>query len=397
MENQKRIVSNRILVCDPVCVLPFGHNVPLIRNFRAMLGPYFEETHLLGCKRLPEAIARENGIRGIFEYCYNDAMPLPSGQCNDDLPQDHFDKMDVAKSDIKELIAQYDVNAQDVLCYPSVDFYSLLALAECSDNLVRCGGPVIMLRLIGVMENAGPGTNGQREAAIIASIQTLRNAGLTIKISAETPKYAAYLARQLDCTVFVTANIDTREQIALPFGKAFHVICPGSARYDKGFLHLRDIFKAVRRLDPDIRVRFTTQILPDIDLRYQIKYLSQLYAIPGVTLLPSKLTATQLASMYDDADLVLLPYAKDVYEYRGSAVLIEAICAGRPVIAFEGSAFVDQMRFFGAGDVCANEDEMADLIMAYSKMPPKQRFTNARQARKRFERDLTASYQDWVM
>jgi hypothetical protein len=138
-------------------------------------------------------------------------------------------------------------------------------------------------------------------------------------------------------------------------------------------------------------------VLRDIDLKHQLDYQNYLYAIPGVTLLPSQVTSLQMEAMFDAADLVLLPYAADVYEYRGSAVLIEAMCTGRHVMALEGPAFADQIRFFGSGTICSSLSDMADRVVDYSSWTPRFRYAQARQARERFVRDLFASYRDWVM
>lgn len=392
----EKSAAKRLFICDPVCALPFGHNVPAMRNFQKFLGPFFSEVILLGCKDLPMDIADENMIVGRFEYCYDDVMPLSIDRL-DAFPATHHEKTKAAHQDLVAIIADYAIGGDDVICYPSVDFYALLALAENADRLVACGSPTIMLRLIGVMENAGAQIFAHHEAVVIALIQRLRDVGLSLKIAAETPRYAEYLATSLDCEVSVAANIETREQVPIQVKDRFDVICPGSARYDKGFLQLLDVFTQVRLRDPELKIRMTTQILPDRDLKHQLSYLTKLYAIPGVSLLPSKVSARQMMTMYDDADLVLLPYASDVYAQRGSAVFIEAICVGRPVIAYDGCAFVDQIRYFGGGEICQSAEEMAALIIEQSKVSPKIRYAKARQARDRFMRDLVASYRDWVL
>lgn len=78
-------------------------------------------------------------------------------------------------------------------------------------------------------------------------------------------------------------------------------------------------------------------------------------------------------------------------------MLIEAMCTGRHCLALDGPAFVDQMRYFGSGTVCTSLSEMADRVIEYSRRSPRLRFAQARQARDRFVRDLSASYRDWVI
>lgn len=397
MNFKEKTGPSRLILCDPVCVFPYGHNVAAMDNFRTFLGPYFDSVECIGCRELPDSIAAARGIEQAYSYYYNDAMPLPGSDERDDLPQRHADKIKVAQADLVALLERHRVTGRDVLCFPSVDFYALHALADSIDALLAAGRPTVMLRLIGVMETPSSGAYAKPMNVVLALIARLQSAGIPLKLAAETPRYAGFLAMHLDCPVAVAANIETREQLPLPDDDHFTVICPGSARYDKGFLNLLDIFASVRRRDPEMKIRFRTQVLPDRDLKHQLNYLSRLYAVPGVTILPSQVSAQEIEAMYDSADLVLLPYAADVYEFRGSAVLIEAMSAGRHVLALDGPAFVDQIRYFGSGSVCSSLAEMADKVIEYSRRSPRLRFAQARQARERFVRDLSVSYRDWVM
>lgn len=397
MESNYKNASTRLLICDPVCVFPYGHNVAAMENFRNFVGKYYNDVVCLGCNRLPGATAVRYGIEPAFEYYYNDAMPLPDSGADSTILRTHEQKVAAAKLDLTRLLERLKVNSADTLCYPSADFYSLLALVEGIDELRTAGSPKILIRLIGVMETASSAKYAKPLSVALALVNRLCEAGLPVRLAAETPRYAEYLATQLDRHVAVAANIELREQVPLPQSEHFTVICPGSARFDKGFLHLVDLFSEVRRRDPEMRIRFRTQVLPDKDLKHQIDYLVRLYAIPGVTVLPSQLPAEELVTMYEHADLVLLPYAHDVYEFRGSAVLIEAMLSGRHCLALDGPAFVDQMRYFGAGAVCSSIEDMALKVIAYSKESSARRYARARQSRNRFIRDLAASYRDWVI
>lgn len=388
--------AGRLFVCDPVCVFPYGHNVTAMRNFDRYLSGYFAQTTLIGCRFLDAGIAADNAIVREFNYYYQDIMPLRTIPAQDGMPLIHEEKLAIATRDVIDLIARHHVTGRDTLCYPSIDFYSLYALAECAPQLVAAGAPTLMLRLIAVMENAGNVVFREQEALVIALVQRLRDAGLTVKLAAETPRYAEYLAENLDCFVPVAACIDVRSQVPLGDHGVFRITCPGSARPDKGFLELLEIFTGIRRRDPDLRIRFQTQIMPDHELRHHMHYLAELYALPGVELLPAQLSPHELEAMFDTSDLVLMPYAADVYELRGSAVFTEAICAGRPVISFDGTAFADQIRYFRAGAICQTGQEMVERIIGYSKISPHIRHARARQARERFVRDLENSYREWM-
>lgn len=388
---------SRLIICDPVCVFPYGHNVAAMDNFKQFLGKYFDKVVSLGCGRLPQDIASRFGIIPSFEYYYNDVMPLQDNDVASAPPCTHDQKAAAAKEDIARVLKQLQVSGKDTICYPSIDFYSLLALTESIEALRRAGSPKLLIRMIGVMEAASSGKYSKPLTVTIALLNRLQEAGLPLRLAAETPRYAEYLAVQLNRPVAVAANIETREQAPLPKTENFTVICPGSARYDKGFLDLVELFSSVRQADPEMRIRFVTQNLPDRDLKHQIDYLVRLYAVPGTSILPSQLSPHELEKLYKNADLVLLPYARDVYEFRGSAVMIEAMMCGRHCLAFEGPAFVDQMRYFGAGTACASIPDMAEKVLAISKEARLSRQAQATQTRDRFTRDLISSYRDWVI
>ena len=388
--------SSRLILCDPVCVLRYGHNVAALGNFARFVGQGFEEVIAIGCRYLPDSVAQPNAIRQDFDFYYNDAIPISEEGQEFELPGTHEEKIAAAKADLLAVLNRYKVGRADVLCYPSIDFYALYALASSIDELKKAGSPTLMIRLIGVMETAVSGNYARPLDVMLTLLGRLQASGLPIRFAAETPRYAEFLSIHLDRPIAVAPNIETRQQMPLPDNGSFTVICPGSARYDKGFLTLHEIFAKVRREDPNLRIRFRTQVLPDIYLKLHLGYLQRLYAVPGVDILPAQISASEIEAMYDDADLVLLPYARDVYEFRGSAVLIEATCAGRHALALEGSAFVDQMRYFGSGTACLNPAEMAEKILHFSRQSAQLRFAKARQARDRFLRDLTDSYRHWM-
>lgn len=396
MQTGQQPASSRLILCDPVCVLPYGHNVAAMNNYSDMLGASFNKVIKIACRHLPENVTNCSTFERRFDFYYHDAISLESSKEGSQYLSSHQEKIVAATDDLRSLLTEYKVGGADTLCYPSVDFYSLYALSECIDELRRVGSPTIMIRFIGVMETAASGAFARPMRVVLALMSRLLESGLPLKVAAETPRYADYFAVQLNTPVAVAPNIETREQLPLPSGSHFTVVCPGSARFDKGFLSLLEIFTAVRKQDPQGKVQFVTQVLPDRDLKAHVDYLRRLHAVPGVTILPAQISSQEIANMYMNSDLVLLPYARDVYEFRGSAVMIEAICSGRQVVALDGPAFVDQLRYFGAGSVVSDLGALAAKILDHSKQPPQVRFAQARQTRERFMRDLDSNYRHWA-
>lgn len=385
-----------LFLCDPVCALPYGHNVAALANIKMLMGTYFDNSVCLGSTLLRSDIATKFTIEQFYKFYYSDLMDVCAlekehGQI---CPSGHIERRESALFDVHKFLNRWSVGSDDVLCYPSIDFYSIEALTGSISTLQKIKPRRLLLRFIGVMEGASQAYRNT-ERAMLANICALLSSGINVKLAAETPKYAERLSAELGTTVTVVPSVENCDLMPLPEHDVFNVLAPGSARGDKGFFLLESIFREIRRRTDDLKIRFTCQSLPDNDFRSQMVYCSKLYSIPGVTLLPAAISSEQMVELYRNCDLVLMPYAADVYEFRGSAVLAEAAYYGRPVITFDGIGFADQVRFFRLGSVCADVNEMIASIMAHSAANRIKRESNVQQARYRYVSDATASYAEW--
>jgi glycosyltransferase involved in cell wall biosynthesis len=242
-------------------------------------------------------------------------------------------------------------------------------------------------------------------------IEVALNNGYKIRLCAETPAYADHLAERLGIPVSVVpypvhaelvqvnaypSADETAETKKADNERFFNIACPGSARFDKGYLNLLEIFSSVRRRDPKQTIKFVTQTLPVSEALSYANYTNQLYATPGVKLLPSSVSEDQMNSLYKQSDLVILPYDPITYEYRGSAVFMECISRGIPVIALAGSAFCKQIDYYGAGTVVSNVGEFVEQIFHYRDMPKKSMSTKMLQARHRYSVDSDSAIANWI-
>ena len=233
----------------------------------------------------------------------------------------------------------------------------------------------------------------QRE--LYARIRRSRRHGLRISVTAETPRLSDRLALELEMPVGVTPYPAIAEASPIPDTGSFICFCPGSARFDKGFLHLRELFSGIRERDPDLSIRFVVQDLPAKQAAPYQSYVSALYAIPGSELLPAQISETEMIARYRAASVVLLPYDREIYDLRGSAAMMEAVCFGRPVIALDGPAFADQIRYYKLGEVVGSIAEMRDAVLAMKEVEPHDLTLRAMQGRFRFTADASDAYRRW--
>lgn len=389
----------RLLVCDPICFQEIGHNVTALKYFGQAFRDDFDEVVPLCSRLIPDRLAKANGFTPFFRMYYdgyfNGVDPEKDWEGVD---QDRFlDPLEaLATADARQMIAQWEIGADDVVMFPHLDFYGVIGLLNVLEAIPAERQPRVMLRFIHVMENASH-VYPAPEAELLGRIRDLAGRGLRLSFSAETPVLADRLAGLLGQPVSVTLfPVDPEsEPLPPPRDGSFIVFCPGSARVDKGYLQLGAIFRTVREADPDLKITFVVQGLPPAAAIEHQAYARRLYAVPGVQFLPSAITEEEMLRQYARCAMVLLPYDAEVYALRGSAALMEAAALGRQVLTLEGLGFSDQVRYFALGAVVAEAGDMAAEILKAANLRPADLAARATQARHRFAASTRAEFRLW--
>lgn len=381
-----------------MCVLPFGHNAPALTYFRDFVSEGYHDVIAMCCNALPGNIVLERGFVPFFDFYYQDYFKniqrIPTERPQH--PGWFLDEAErLATRDALAMLRDYDIGADDTIFHPHLDFYGAIGLLNALREWPRERHPRLLLRFIGVMENA---SHSYREplSELLGRLKAAMNAGVRMDFSAETPRYADMLALELNALVTVTAYPEMSQPIPMQENGPFVFYCAGSARHDKGFMLLPEIFREVRRRDPELQIRFITQLLPDQELKRHFNAARELYAIPGVELQESAISSDEMIATYKRSHAVLLPYDIVTYRYRGSAVLMEAAFHGRPAITFSGSAFAEIARHYNLGLVVEDQDAMVDAIIEMAQTPRRTLVAKATQARHRFHLDNSAAFKTWL-
>ncbi|WP_377295155.1 hypothetical protein [Rhizobium sp. SG2393] len=391
----------RLFVCDPACVQAFGHNVTALRYFTRAFRDQYSDIIPLCSNLLDHSVVKRESFTAFYNFYYaryfpsvdTRGAPAPGASSDDAFYPDDFERL--ATDDARRLLQSFQVGPDDDILFPHLDFYGVVGMLNALGELELHARPRLLLRFIGVMENATI-TYRKPTAELLSRVRAAMDHGIAVRVSAETPRYADYLAIELGVTVAVTGYPDEADAMPMRADIPFTFYCPGSARFDKGFLELAQIFRGIRRGCGDLSIQFVTQILPDRDLKHHMNTLMQIYAIPGVELQPAAIDAEDMVETFRRSHAVLLPYAADIYEFRGSAVLMEATAYGRPAITYEGTAFAELVRYYGLGQVVASPEAMVKAALDMAMQDRKTLEMQAAQARFRYIRDNIASYQFWM-
>lgn len=407
-------MKSRAFVCDPVCALPYGHNVVGLKYFSDAIRPFWGDIIPIASKNLPEQISLNYGFEREFNFYYHKHIKVNEAEGSDLSPRIPLrfggDAMlELAIRDIDNIFGKYAVSAKDSVVFPCVDYYGAMGLLSVLRKLKPENAPSVYFRFIGVMENVTLyGGNGL--ITLSKKIVTALKDGYKIRLSAETPAYADHLAGVLGIMVSVVPypvhaefvqsdshqSSDDEAGTLIGDQRVFTVACPGSARLDKGYLNLFEIFASVRRRDPKQTIKFITQTLPVSQALAYANYTNQLYAMPGVRLLPGAVSEDEMNTLYKFSNLVLLPYDPTVYAYRGSAVFMECISRGIPVIGLAGSAFCKQIDYYGSGSVVSSIGEFTEYIFSYRDMSARSISSGMLQARHRYSVDSESGITNWI-
>lgn len=155
------------------------------------------------------------------------------------------------------------------------------------------------------------------------------------------------------------------------------VVSLGNARDEKGFF---EIMRAADLLRPELEAGRLELVLqcnnpwPD-QLATEIEQWAD--SLPqGVTLIRKPLDTEAYYELLNDSDIVLLPYWRSIYASRTSGVFVEALAAGKPVVASSETWMSDCLGEYGAGTTCCERDprslveairRVADDIEHYSR------------------------------
>lgn len=358
----------RIFVVDHNCILRFGHNSKSVRLYSDYFRKLGFETTALVPKNYNGTTARAERVLN-YPYSYLVEPDAPTffqrrrvnRFINKLSMAVGFDaKLSNLRSNWKTIIARYQIGRDDLVFFPSADFFGAASLIQ---HLERKGrkqhAPRIHCRFIGVMENQA----FKRPYPRLDLIRLIKSnsENLSISVSAETPTYASYLQTLLrqDVSYFPYPLFEARPRNV---ATSFLVSSPGSGRADKGFFDSLAIAQAVYDQNPKADIRLVMQDMQPNDKLYNPSYSKTLAAFPNIDLKAASLSEDDIDTVMQSSFGYFLPYSPGTYRQRGSAIFQEAISYGKSVIVKQGTGFSDLVTRYKAGHLAETPADFAKSI-----------------------------------
>jgi glycosyltransferase involved in cell wall biosynthesis len=180
-------------------------------------------------------------------------------------------------------------------------------------------------------------------ASLKANLNIRAGSERRLQAYCETPAMAAFYRALLDLDVQIAPGpglaLAGRTARAEGLGSAATVVCAGFANRPKGYRLLPGAVEHVLQRHRDVTF-LIHGIVEGSDAEDEQPTFDRLSALGDrVVVRQDVLAQEEYAAWLGRADLVLLPYDRNVYKSRGSGVFTEAQRLGIPVIATQGCAF----------------------------------------------------------
>ena len=334
----------RALIVDPALHSMGGHHYNALLRLTAEFARLKVATRSLVSAYADERVRRELGGRPTFTKSVYGRHYADGAE---------FDES-VLETEGQLNGAQRWRRRPDLIVLPCCDQVLLGALANNLGRTPRAPSPRILLWLLyGPNHLKAPDDPDAEQAcdesrrafaAMAASLDDPRK----LSIFCETPALAEFYRRQTGQRVGVwpgpglttaTRGAGAGTRAAGAARRPPTVACIGFANRAKGYRLLPEAITQVAAQHPDARF-LIHGVVKGSDAEQDQPAFDQLAALGGnVTVRQDVLTPDEYLAMLAEADLLLLPYAPDIYHARGSGIFTEARTIGIPVVATRECGF----------------------------------------------------------
>jgi glycosyltransferase involved in cell wall biosynthesis len=333
----------RALIIDPALRSKGGHHYNAVLRLQRELSKLGIGFSCLGSAYADREVVRDLGCKPSFTKSVYGRDYVDAGEF----------ARNVAETGRQLSRALRWAPAADLLILPCCDQVLAMAVARYLKRRRLGSAPHVLLWLL-----YGPHHRTATDDPLAAAVNAeCRDAFANLKASlniragserrlqayCETPAMAAFYRALLDLDVEVTPGpglvLAGQTARAERLGSAATVVCTGFANRPKGYRLLPEAIEQVLQRHRDVTF-LIHGIVEGSDAEDEQSTFDRLSALgKRVVVRQDVLAQEEYAAWLARADLVLLPYDRNVYKSRGSGVFTEAQRLGIPVIATQGCAF----------------------------------------------------------
>ncbi|MEM0898845.1 MAG: glycosyltransferase [Pseudomonadota bacterium] len=292
----------------------------------------------------------------------------------------------------QQVFERFRITAEDAIFFPSAEHYGFGALMVLMANLPQELRPKVHARLIAVLEGASAKSEFGR-AELFKSVALARKTGVDVSFSAETLAYQDYLKNIFREDIYLLQYpIFGRPTVVNWKKRPFKIVTPGQGRADKGFFEILKLANLLKSSHGEGEVEIVLQKMKPTDVYYRQSYVQSLLEHPMISVKPAFVEEDELDWMYRDSHVLFMPYARDVYAQRGSAVFQEGVSRGRCFIASDGTGVSGMIRHYENGILVKDMQNVADAVSRFMGMSQTEAFAMSHHARCTYQDDFNDQF-----
>lgn len=259
-------------------------------------------------------------------------------------------------TDLKTAVADLKLDGDSIVFGHMVTSRQLLGWARFVEEQAALDGPTVVLLLRYQPEHY----MGASAAKAFAMLQSAATKG-KLRLSSDSSRLSDQLQRLTTLPIETWPLPHTTELKAVPAKrnkkKPLRIVSLGNARDEKGILELLNAIRIIEAMGQAHRFEFVLQVNDaNADVAPGIDAFAAEHH-PRTKLLTESLSTEDYFELLKTADVVALPYWRDIYVARTSGVFLEAVAAGKPVICTLDTWMSDQLALAGAGVLVKDRDD----------------------------------------
>lgn len=363
--------------CDAGLANEQGHFASLCRATTAYLRQRGDNLLVLAHRRIEPSLAAELGATPFFRFHPNASV------CDDPLCGQLTDFVQAARITAEDLGRLSGFTPKNIVFYEHAKAAQTMALidwAQAAFTPEACPLIVVTFGWPGGLERTTSGQPGEEaEQTFAINDQRMifyRHASRMLRPShagrfvfaAYAPEVAASYQALLDrpvrlfpAPIAAVRAVRDRTQAAVPT-----IAFLGEQRDEKGFPEVPDIVRSLLARHDEIRVLVHNSWDGAAEPTAALRQLAD--ADPRLEVIARAVTADEWAVLLDRADVIVLPYREFVYRTAMSAVAVEGLANGIPLVVPRGTTMDRLLVEHGMPGVVAATSAAADIVAAVGEL-----------------------------
>lgn len=254
------------------------------------------------------------------------------------------------QSELRDALASSVAEPPVVACMYAGSLFSLAAVHQVAVDMPHIRFVVNLMRSHPLLDRSEQEASPERDRAIHSLLTAAERAGVRVAVDSAELQRRVRANFALDSAVWpMMATTPTGVLRASKTSSTIDIVAPIQPQFAKGFDLVAEL---ANRLRPDVEgghLTLTARHTPGVS--DAIDRIAAEITTCGGRLVEGNVSVSDYGELIASADLIVVPYRSSVFATRTTAVVVDALAAGVPVVTTAGTWGSRVLGEFGVGNV----------------------------------------------